>query len=219
MQTSFFTDNQAPQGNSSAIAAAAGGGSPKDLFTTLLVAQIKNQNPLEPTDPSAFVNQLTQLSQMESLQNLSSQNNTHVAMLESLQALGMGAQVGSQVMVQSHEMQLGQDVVKGAFHLNSPSTRTAVVLTDDGGNRYRVELGSRPAGEAAFAIDPVAMGLPQGHYTLAVDSASGETPSIEVGGTLQSVKLSATGGVVLDVSHLGEVPASAITRFNGRSAT
>ncbi|RZI59199.1 MAG: hypothetical protein EOP37_12495, partial [Rubrivivax sp.] len=40
------------------------------LFTTLLVAQIKNQDPLSPQDPSQFVSQLTQLSQVESMQKL-----------------------------------------------------------------------------------------------------------------------------------------------------
>ncbi len=40
------------------------------LFTRLLIAQIKNQNPLEPTDPSQFVSQLTQLSQVESMQQM-----------------------------------------------------------------------------------------------------------------------------------------------------
>lgn len=219
MQTSFFTDGQAAKSNSSAITAATGGGSPKDLFTTLLVAQIKNQNPLEPTDPSAFVNQLTQLSQMESLQNLSSQSSTNVAMLESLQALGMGAQVGSQVMVKTNEVQLGQDVVNGAFNLSSASPSTAVVLTDASGASYRLNLGARPVGETTFAIDPVKLGLPQGRYSVAVDSASGESPAIEVAGTLQSVKLSASGGVVLDVAHIGETAPATITRFNGRSAT
>jgi flagellar hook assembly protein FlgD len=29
---------------------------PRDMFTKLLVAQIQNQDPLSPTDPSQFVN-------------------------------------------------------------------------------------------------------------------------------------------------------------------
>lgn len=219
MQTSFFTDSQASQRNSNGVTAATGGGSPKELFTTLLVAQIKNQNPLEPTDPSAFVGQLTQLSQMEALQNMTSQGNTNVAMLESLQALGLGAQVGAEVMVQTGEITLGNEPVKGAFTLGSASSQTTLVLTDAGGLEHRLELGTRSPGEVAFSVDPAKLGLPAGHYTLAVETASKEAPSVEVAGTLQSVKLSAAGGVLLSVSHLGEVAPSAITRFNGRSAT
>ena len=50
------------------------------LFTTLLVAQIRNQNPLEPQDPSEFVGQMTQLSQMEALQMLARQGSATAGM-------------------------------------------------------------------------------------------------------------------------------------------
>lgn len=219
MQTNLLTDKQASQGTSDAIAAAAGASSPKDLFTTLLVAQIKNQNPLEPTDPSAFVNQLTQMSQMESLQNLASQNKANATALESLRTLGLGAQVGSQVMVKTTDIKMGQDPVEGVFTLGSASAKTALVLTDAAGANHRIELGTRSAGEARFSIDPIQLGLPEGHYTVSVDNSNGETAPIEIAGTLQSVKLSPAGGVVLDIAHIGEVAPTAITRYNGRSAS
>ena len=37
----------------------------KDLFLQLLVAQIKNQDPLNPTDGTQFVSQLAQFSELE----------------------------------------------------------------------------------------------------------------------------------------------------------
>jgi flagellar basal-body rod modification protein FlgD len=37
----------------------------KEAFLQLLVAQIKNQNPLQPTDGVQFLTQLTQFSQLE----------------------------------------------------------------------------------------------------------------------------------------------------------
>lgn len=37
----------------------------KDLFLQLLVAQIKNQDPLNPTDSTQFVSQLSQFSELE----------------------------------------------------------------------------------------------------------------------------------------------------------
>jgi flagellar basal-body rod modification protein FlgD len=39
----------------------------KDTFLKLLVAQIKNQDPTNPTDATQFVGQLTQYSQLEQL--------------------------------------------------------------------------------------------------------------------------------------------------------
>jgi flagellar basal-body rod modification protein FlgD len=41
----------------------------KNMFLQLLVAQLKNQNPLSPSDPMAFVQQLAQYQQLEETVN------------------------------------------------------------------------------------------------------------------------------------------------------
>lgn len=41
--------------------------SEKDMFMTLLVAQLKNQDPLEPQDGTAFVAQLAQFNSLDQL--------------------------------------------------------------------------------------------------------------------------------------------------------
>jgi len=64
MQTNLSTSGGAGAGAAPA-APLTGAAATKDMFTKLLVAQIRNQDPLSPTDPSQFVNQLTQLSQTE----------------------------------------------------------------------------------------------------------------------------------------------------------
>src|SRR5512136_759569 len=60
----------------------------KDDFLKLLVAQIKNQNPLNPADGVEFLSQLAQFSQLEQLINIRTQ-------LESL-AAGQPAGAGEQ---------------------------------------------------------------------------------------------------------------------------
>jgi flagellar basal-body rod modification protein FlgD len=40
------------------------------MFLKLLVTQLKNQDPLKPTDSTQFVTQLAQFSQLEDLQNI-----------------------------------------------------------------------------------------------------------------------------------------------------
>jgi flagellar basal-body rod modification protein FlgD len=60
----------------------------KDDFLKLLVAQIKNQNPLNPADGVEFLSQLAQFSQLEQLINIRTQ-------LESL-AAGQLAGAGEQ---------------------------------------------------------------------------------------------------------------------------
>jgi flagellar basal-body rod modification protein FlgD len=45
----------------------------KDTFLKLLVAQLRYQNPMQPTDPSAFMAQSAQFSMVEALENMTKQ--------------------------------------------------------------------------------------------------------------------------------------------------
>lgn len=55
-----------PAANASSLAAL----SQKDTFLKLLVAQIKNQNPMNPTDGIQFVSQLAQFSELEQIMQI-----------------------------------------------------------------------------------------------------------------------------------------------------
>lgn len=201
---------------SSSSSSITGNGDMTQMFTQLLIAQIQNQNPLEPTDPSEFVSQLTQLSQVESMQEMVSQTSASAAMLESMQVLALGAQVGSNVTAVTDQVVLGDEVVPGRFTLESGSASVTVVLESSSGQQRRIELGTRSAGDVDFEIDPAALGLVPGTYSMRVETATQETPDIELQGTLQSVRLSATEGAVLQVSNIGTISASDITAFNGQ---
>ena len=189
-----------------------------DMFTKLLVAQIKNQDPLSPTDPSQFVQQLTQLSQTESLQNMSTLTSANNSVLQSMQVLALGAQVGSDVMAESGSVTLdGSTKVSGQMTLAATSTTTTLVLTGADGTKHNVSLGVQAAGTVPFAIDPTALGLPAGTYTMTVQTSTKEVPPVDVLGRLNSVRLSSAGSVVLNVGNVGEVAPTAITAFNGKS--
>lgn len=213
MQTNLSTSGSTPP---SAATAALNGGSISELFTKLLVAQIKNQNPLEPADPSQFVNQLTQLSQMESLQRLATLSSNNASILRDMQMLSLGSQVGSSVTVSTDSVSLSGSPVQGSFTLGSADPDVAVVLTGSDGIAHRIGLGAQAAGEVGFSIDPGKLGLTPGTYSIAVASAGGEAPPVGITGQLSSVRLSAAGSAVLTVGNVGQVQPSAITQFNGR---
>ncbi len=218
MQTSLLNNPAAGAGSTGATNITGNTASQtQDMFTKLLVAQIKNQDPLSPTDPSQFVNQLTQLSQTESLQNLSTLTSANASVLQSMQVLALGAQVGSDVMATSSTVTLDNSTVHGQMTLGSTSTSTTLVLTDVAGNKHNVNLGVQAAGTVPFAIDPTALGLPPGTYTMSVQTSTKEVPPIDLAGRLNSVRLSPTGSIVISVAHVGDVAPTAITAFNGKS--
>lgn len=217
MQTSLLSSSgNSASGSANAVASATNANATSDMFTKLLVAQIKNQDPTSPTDPSAYVNQLTQLSQTESLQNMASLTSSNSSILQSLQVLALGAQVGSSVMVASSSVTLGTQPVHGSFTLASSSSKTNLVLTGSDGHKHTITLGAHGVGDVPFAVDPAALGLAPGTYAMQVDTDSGEKPTLQVAGTLSSVKLSSAGSVVIKVSNLGDVSPSDITSFNGQ---
>lgn len=216
MQTTLNSTTTGAAAGATAAPTAAANGAPSELFTTLLVAQIKNQNPLEPADPSQFVGQLTQLSQMEALQKLASQGEAQATMLASLQQLALGAQVGSTVSVATDSLRLAGEPVSGRFVLDGASAQTTLLLTGTDRQQRRIELGSQAAGQVDFSIDPAALGLPPGRYAVQVETAGGAAPAVEVDGVLRNVRLSPGGSAMLNIAGIGEVAASTITGLQGR---
>lgn len=61
----------------------------KDAFLKLLVAQLKYQNPLEPTDSTQFMQQSAQFSMLEALQDMQSQLKQSQLTESSSTAMGM----------------------------------------------------------------------------------------------------------------------------------
>lgn len=189
----------------------------KDMFTKLLVAQIRNQDPLAPSDPATFVNQLSQLAQTEALENMTQTTAASAAMLQSLQVLTMGGQVGSQVSVETSRVELGATAISGSVRLEGASTLTHVVLTDVAGKQTRIELPPHGIGGQDFTIDPAKLGLPPGKYSIAAEASDGTKPAIEINGRLNSVRLDANGGILMQVAGVGDVEPGWITGFHGKN--
>jgi flagellar basal-body rod modification protein FlgD len=219
MQTNLFTNSSTSGANQTSVGTnpLATGSETSLMFTKLLVAQVQNQDPLSPNDPAAFVSQLTQLSQTEALQKLSNLTSTNANVLQGMQALSLGAQVGSDLTVSAETVSISQTPARGNFTLESPSTATTLVLTGVDGVEHKVSLGMRAAGNVPFVLDPAALGLPYGDYKMRVETSTKETPPMELTGRLNSVRLGSGGAVVLNISGVGEVSPSAISAFNGKS--
>ena len=63
-------DTSAESNSSSSTSKKSGGSLDKDAFLQLLVAQMKYQDPLEPTDNTEYISQLATFSQLEETQNM-----------------------------------------------------------------------------------------------------------------------------------------------------
>ena len=97
---------------------ALDGGLGKDAFLKILIAQMRNQDPLNPSDGSAMVAQLAQFSTLEQLQNL----NTKLDQMVNLQLLGeLSGLVGKSVTYMDENDEAQQGKVESVLWLGQHS--------------------------------------------------------------------------------------------------
>jgi len=190
-----------------------------DMFMKLLVAQIQNQDPLNPTDGTEYVGQLAQMTQVQSMQNMTGMMQTAATLVDNLQVLAIGNLAGQTVMVRSDKVNLDGQPVDGRLTLDHPSSNVTVHIKDAAGNETTLELGKQEKGLVDFTIDPDALGLEKGEYTLSVvtDEGGVKVP-IEIAGTVNSVRIGPDGSALLNIPGLGEIPFFNISQFGGQSA-
>ena len=153
------------------------------------------------------------MAQVKSMQNMTTLQQNNLVLMDNLQTLTAASLVGQEVKVSADSLQLDGDKVGGQITLEHASATTVLQLTDANGVRTDIALGPQEPGAVPFTVDPQALGLKPGKYTLAVKTESGETPGVEVSGVVHNVRVSADGPV-LEVQGAGSVPFYKIVEFS-----
>jgi flagellar basal-body rod modification protein FlgD len=193
-------------------------------FLTLMLAQLKNQDPTSPVDSNTFLSQLAQLSEVQGITQLNTSFSTLSSSLSANQALQASSLLGHQALVMSSTAQLAANgTVTGSVSV--PQTTSSVVLNiaDSTGNVVRsIPLGAQAAGLADFSWDgkeASGSSAPAGTYTLSVAYAgqtktSGAATTL-VNGTVESVSMGAgSAGMTLNVAGVGSVPFSSLQQIS-----
>ena len=202
-------------GSSSSVGGTTLGGTD---FLTLMLAQLKNQDPTSPVDSNTFLSQLAQLSEVQGITSLNTSFSTLSSSLTGSQALQASSLLGHQALVNSSTATIAAGgTVTGA--VNVPQTTSQVVLNISnaaGSLVGQINLGAQSAGMASFSWNGM-MGngsqAPAGTYTLSAQyagSTSGGTAATTlVNGTVESVSMGAgSTGLTLNVAGVGSVPFS-----------
>ncbi len=192
-------------------------------FLSLMVAQIQNQDPLNPADGTEYVSQLAQFSQVESGENMVSLMENNLVAMDNLQVLSTAALVGQDVTIRSNEFTVdGKDEqqIAGEVILTAPSSQVNLVITDNYGSRQTVTLGAQSAGAVDFELDLAGLNLAKGNYYLSVELSNGQNyqPEILLSGQVESLNIPADGGAsMVSIQGLGSVPFYDIAQFSGHS--
>ncbi|HEX3395699.1 MAG TPA: flagellar hook capping FlgD N-terminal domain-containing protein [Steroidobacteraceae bacterium] len=193
-------------------------------FLTLMLAQLKNQDPTSPVDSNTFLNQLAQLSEVQGITSLNTSFGALSSSLSSSQALQASSLLGHQALVTSGTANLAAGgAVTGA--INVPQTTSQVVLniSDSSGALVKqINLGAQSAGLTSFSWDgSTGSGshAPAGTYTLTAQYAgsgsSGTAATTLVNGMVESVSMGAgSTGLTLNVAGIGSVPFSSVQQIS-----
>lgn len=151
-------------------------------FLKLFIAQLQNQDPLSPSDPTQMMSQLAQLSQVEqsyntvtALNNLLTAQNNNTAMSAVSFVGGTITAVGSDAYFD------GTNAASLQYAMPVATTSGTLSISDASGNVVRtVDLGAQSTSTTTYAWDGTdgqGNTLPAGKYSFAVSGvdASGST--------------------------------------------
>ncbi len=183
-----------------------------DRFLRLLVAQMNNQDPLNPLDNAQVTSQMAQINTVTGINNLSETVAQMVAQFAQLQSLQAAQLTGRSVMVAGSELTLGAEGdAPAGFELQVPADSVKVEVRDASGLLVReIALGAAREGIQRFAWDGMTDAgarAAAGRYTFSViASASGK----EIDATALTVRKvegvsQSAGAVSLILAGLGPV--------------
>ena len=189
-------------------------------FITLMLAQLKNQDPLKPLEPAEFLGQLAQFSTVTGVQDMSASVSELVGSMRSSQALEGAALVGREVLAPGTAAAWdGASPVRGAVETPQGAGAVAFVVRDASGALVR-RIAAEPQtdGLSAFAWDGRSdsgdLASP-GNYrieALARFGDRGESLQPLLRSRVDSVTLDANGrGIVLNTQN-GSVSLGAVRR-------
>jgi flagellar basal-body rod modification protein FlgD len=183
-----------------------------DRFLKLLVAQMNNQDPLNPLDNAQLTSQMAQINTVTGINNLSETVAQMVAQFAQLQSLQAAQLTGRSVMVAGSDLTLGAEGdAPAGFELPVPADSAKVEVRDANGLLVReIALGAAREGIHRFAWDGMTDAgarAAAGRYSFTIKAtASGK----EIDATALTVRQvegvrQSAGGVSLILAGLGPV--------------
>ena len=163
----------------------------KEDFLTLLVAQLQNQDPLNPDDATEFTSQLAEFSSLEQLQNLNkSMDSLANTQLQSDKFATMGL-MGQEVVYADSSFTFDGAPVKVGYQLDGTASSVNMTIQDETGSTvatlHPTEMRKGDHFLEWDGLDEDGNVLPAGKYDIVLQaSAAGENSTISISPLVQS---------------------------------
>ncbi|RBA25781.1 flagellar hook assembly protein FlgD [Herminiimonas fonticola] len=206
--------------NPKAASAASTAAEAQDRFLTLLVTQMKNQDPLNPMDNAQVTSQLAQLSTVTGIDKLNSTVESLMGSYQTSQTLQAASLIGKGVLAPGNQTGLSEKQALMGVEFPSDVDSATIEIKDASGKVVQTidlpaqKAGSQPIiwnGKKADGTD-----APDGTYTFDVKATLAgktvETTELQFG-MVATVTTAAGQAVKLNVPGLGELELSDIRQY------
>jgi flagellar basal-body rod modification protein FlgD len=191
----------------------------QDRFMTLLVTQMKNQDPLNPLDNAQVTSQLAQLSTVTGIDKLNTTLEALKGSYQSSQSLQAAGMIGHGVMVPGSSVNLADGKALFGIDLTEPADKVKVTIRDASGKAvHEIDLGAQEVGMLPLAWDGATdSGTPaaDGKYSFEVTATRAGQKSAATALMFGQVASVSTGaqGVKLSLPNIGEVNFSDVRQI------
>ncbi|HEU4629139.1 MAG TPA: flagellar hook capping FlgD N-terminal domain-containing protein [Gemmatimonadaceae bacterium] len=186
-----------------------GGAMGKDEFLKMLVAQLQNQDPMNPMQGQDLAVQLAQFSSVEQLiqlnANYADQAASATALAQSISNNGALSAIGRHVLAAGDQVEIPADGdaadVGVTFSVGDAGGRATLTVYDAAGEEVGTRaLGYIGGGKQTATLGTAAAGLEPGRYSYAVsvvDSKGNDVPvQTFITGTVDGVRYTSDGAVL-----------------------
>lgn len=151
-------------------------------FLTLLVAQLKNQDPTNPMDNAQLTSQLAQINTVSGIEKLNTTLGSISGQINSNQSVQATALIGHGVMIEGRAILVGSSDGKVSttpfgLQLESAADTNNVTISDSTGKVVKtIALGSQTAGVHSYTWDGKqddGTTAPDGAYSFSINSTNG----------------------------------------------
>lgn len=125
-----------------------------DRFLKLLVAQLNNQDPMNPMDNAQMTSQMAQINTVSGITQLNETMKSMSTQFTAMQVLQGASMVGREVLTSGNKLTIDNGVGKGSVDLAGTADNVSVQVTTASGQPLgSVNLGAMTAGRHNFEWD------------------------------------------------------------------
>lgn len=123
-------------------------------FMKLLVAQMQNQDPMNPMDNAQMTSQMAQLNMVSGINQLNTTLSSALSGFQATQTMQASSLIGREVLVPSSTLQLSAGQAKMGVDLAQSVDSLKLTVLDSAGQTLRsIDLGAKPAGLTQLGWD------------------------------------------------------------------